>query len=166
MRTDQNVDLAGLKLLQNFLLLPGAAEPANHLDVYGKCGKPLLESLVMLKRQNSCRRQNRDLLVIADRLEGGAHRDFRFAVSDVAAKQAVHGLRHFHVALHVCNCKVLIFSLAVFEGVFEFPQPLIVLRKCMPLRRLPLCVQLQKLVSHVLHGLAHAGFGLGPLSSS
>ena len=53
-------------------------------------------------------------------LEGGAHGDFGLAVAHVAAQQAVHGLRRFHVALDVGDGRELVVGLVEFEGVFEF----------------------------------------------
>ena len=89
----------------------------------------------MLKRQNRCGRQHCDLLVVADRLESGAHRDFCLAVAHVAAEQAIHGLARFHVALDVGDGLRLVFGLAELEGVFELAHPLVARGKGVALRR-------------------------------
>jgi len=60
------------------------------------------------------------------------------------------------------NGLALIFGLVVLEGVFKFFHPLGVGRVDMPLRGLPLRVELEELVGHVFHGLAYASFGFVP----
>ena len=56
----------------------------------------------MLEREHRGGREHGHLLAVAQRLEGGAHGDFGLAEADVAAEQAVHGMRDFHVALDLC----------------------------------------------------------------
>ncbi len=51
--------------------------------------------------------------------EGGAHGDFGFAVADVAAEEAVHGLGGLHVGLDVGDGGELVVGLVEVEGVFE-----------------------------------------------
>ena len=116
----------------------------------------------MLESEHGSGREHRDLLVVADGLESGAHGDFRLAIAHVAAEQAVHGLGRFHVALDVVDRGLLVFGLAEFEGVFELAHPFVVGREGMALGGLALGVELEQFVGHVLHGLAHARFGLGP----
>ena len=89
-RADQDVHLAALDLLDDLLLLLGGAEAADHLDVDRERGESPLEGLKVLEGQHRGGRQHRDLLAVAHRLEGGAHGDFRLAVTDIAAQQAVH----------------------------------------------------------------------------
>ena len=84
-RADHDVHFAGLDALDDLLLLLGAAEAAQHLDVDGKGGEALLEGLEVLEGEHCGRRQNDDLLVVAHRLERRAHTDFGFAVAHVAA---------------------------------------------------------------------------------
>ena len=62
----------------------------------------------MLKRQHGRWREQRDLLAVHHGLERRPHRDFRLAVSDVAAEQAIHGRRQLHVFLDVGNRSGLI----------------------------------------------------------
>ena len=95
---DEDVDFAGFGFLQDFFLLLRGAEAADHFDGDGKRGEALLESFEVLEGEDGGGREHGDLLVVVDGFEGGAHGDFGFAVADVAAEQAVHGLRGFHVA--------------------------------------------------------------------
>ena len=85
MRADQDVDLAGFGFLQDFFLLLGIAEAADHFDGDRKRPEALLESFVVLERQHSRGREDRHLLVVAHRFECRAHGHFRLAVTDVAA---------------------------------------------------------------------------------
>ena len=82
----------GFHLLQNFFLLFRDPEAADHFDGDRKCRKALLESFEMLESKHGGGRKHGDLLVVTDCLESGAHGDFCFAVSDIAAEQAVHRL--------------------------------------------------------------------------
>ena len=66
-----------------------------------KPGEPFRQRLLVLKREHGRRREERHLLAVHHRLEGGAHRHFGLAVADVAAEQAIHRRRRFHVALDV-----------------------------------------------------------------
>ena len=95
---DEDIDFAGFGFLQDFFLLLRVAEAADHFNGDGERGEALLESFEVLEGEDRGGRQHRDLLVVADGFEGGAHGYFRFAIADVAAEQAVHGLRGFHVA--------------------------------------------------------------------
>ena len=159
---DQDVHFAGFHSLQNFFHLLGRPEAADHFDRQRKRRESLLESFVVLEREDSSGREHGDLLVVAQGLEGGAHRDFGLAVADVAAQQAIHGELRFHVALHVGDGLRLVLGLVVFERVFELLHPLRVGRKDVPLRGLALRIELEQLVGHILHRLAHARFGLAP----
>ena len=120
------------------------------------------ESFVMLEGEDRGGRQYRDLLVVGDRFESGAHGDFRLAVADIAAEQAVHGLGRFHIAFHVGDGQVLVFGFAVLEGVFEFAHPFVVGWEGVAFRRFSFGVELEEFVRHVFHGFADAGFGFRP----
>ncbi len=90
---DEDVDLACGGLLEDVLLLFCGAEARDHLDVDGEVGEAALEGFEVLEGEDGGGREDGDLLAILHGLEGGAHGDFGFAVADVAAEQAVHGLR-------------------------------------------------------------------------
>ena len=162
MGADQDVHLAGFHLLQNFFDLLGGPEAADHFDRERERREPLLEGLVVLEGKNGGGREHRDLLVVAQSLEGSAHRNFGLAITDVAAQQAIHGELRLHVALHVGDGLRLVLGFAVFERIFELLHPLGVGGKDVTPRRLALRIELEQLVGHVLHRLAHAGFRLAP----
>ena len=120
MGADDHVHLARFQIRENFLLFRGAAEAAEHFDARGESGESLLEGFEMLESEHGGRCENRDLLVVNDRLEGRTHGDFCLAVADVPAKQSVHGLGVFHVALDVADGGNLVGGFLEFEGVLEF----------------------------------------------
>ena len=140
----------------------GVAEAADHFDGDGERSEALLESFVVLEGEDRGRREHGDLLVVADGLECGAHGDFCLAVADVAAEQAVHGLGGFHVAGDVGDGLRLVFGLVELEGVFELAHELVARGEGVALGHFAFGVELEEFVGHVFHGLAHAGFGLGP----
>ncbi len=94
--------------------------------------------------------------------EGGAHGDFGFAVADVAAEEAVHGLGGFHVGLDVGDGGELVVGLVEVEGVFELALHVGVGGEGRALDGLALGVELEELGGHVGHGLFDAGLGLLP----
>ena len=159
---DEDVDFAGFRFLQNFFLLLRVAEAADHFDGDGKRPEALLESFVVLEGEDRGGREHGDLLVVADGLECRAHGDFRLAVADVAAEQAVHGLGRFHVAHDVGDGLRLVFGLVELEGVFELAHEVVARGERVALGHFAFGVELEQFVGHVFHGLAHAGFRLGP----
>ena len=129
----------------------------------GNCAKRLLECFEVLEAEDGGGREHRDLLAVLHGLEGGAHGHFGFAVAHVAAEQAIHGRGRFHVVLDGANGGELVVGLVVVEGVFELLLEFVVVGEGGALRGVALGVELEQLGGHVLHGLAHARLGLGPL---
>ena len=56
----------------------------------------------------------------------------------------------------------LVFGLVEFEGVFEFANEFVAGGEGVAYGHFAFGVKFEKFVGHVFHGLAHAGFGLGP----
>ena len=104
----------------------GSAEAAEHLDAHRKGLEAAFEGLEVLKRKDCSRRQDDHLLAVAERLEGRAHDDFGLAVADIAAEQAVHGLRALHILLDFLDGGELVFGFGELEGVFELALPVAV----------------------------------------
>ena len=128
----------------------------------GKRGKAIAQRLEVLRGEHRGRRQERDLLAVHHRLERGAHRHFGLAVADVAAQQAVHRRRRFHVALDVGDRGGLVGREVELERVFEFLLPVRVGTKRVAGHRLARGVELEQLFRHVAHRLLDAGLGLLP----
>src|SRR5260370_27315743 len=146
MRADDDVHLACFEIRENLFLFRRAAETAEHFDARRKSGESFLEGFEMLKSQDGGRRENRHLLVVHYGFERGAHGDFSFAVADVAAEQAVHGLGNFHVALDVADGGDLVSSFLKLESILEFTLEIAVGRKGKTFCRLALRVKREKLV--------------------
>ena len=122
-RAHDDVDLAGGEIFDDLILLGLAAEAADHLDGHRKPGEPLGQRLLMLKRQDGRRREKCHLLSVHHRLERGAHRDLGLPIPDVAAEEAVHRRRRFHVPLDVGDGVRLIDRQVPLEGIVELALP-------------------------------------------
>ena len=122
----------------------------------GNAAKRRLKRFQMLERKHRGRREHGNLLAVRQRLERGAHGDFRLAVADVAAEQPVHRQSRFHVALHIFDGALLVRGFLEFESVLEFALPVGIRRKRVAGRGLALGVKREELLRHVVDGLAHA----------
>ncbi len=116
----------------------------------------------MLRRQHRRRRQEGDLLAVHHRLERGAHRHFGLAVADVAAQQAIHRRRRFHVALDVGDRGRLVRREIELERVLEFLLPVRVGAEGVTGHGLARGVELEQLLGHVAHRLLDLGLRLLP----
>ena len=120
---DHDVDLAGLHVLDDLLLLGVAHEAAEHLHRDGERREPLAERDEVLLGEERRRHEHGDLLAFHHGLEGGPHRDLGLAEPDVAADQPVHRLGQHHVGLDLVDRRDLVAGLLVWEGVLELPLP-------------------------------------------
>ena len=77
----------------------------------------------MLLHEQRGRHENRHLFAVLDGFEGGAYRDLGFAEADIAANQAVHRHRLFHIGLDFVDGGQLVGGLLIREGVLEFLLP-------------------------------------------
>ena len=161
-RADGDIDLAFGEIRQGRLDFLGRAEAAEHLHAHRKRLKAPLKCLKMLECQDRGGRQKSHLLAIAQRLESGAHRHFGFAVTHVAAEQAVHGLLAFHVALDVGDGGDLVLGGSELESILKLALPIAVPGELKALGHFALGVELEQLVRHVAHLGLDAGLGAGP----
>ena len=118
-RADDDVDVAGSEVFEDFLGLGRGACPREVVDADWEVLQPLGESLVVLQGEHRGRHHHGDLLVVAGRLEGSAHRDFGFTKSHVAADEAVHRAVALHVGLDLLGHFELIGGVFVGKGGFE-----------------------------------------------
>ena len=162
MGADEDVYLSLFGLFEDDFLLLWGAEAGDHLDVDGEVGEAFFEGFVVLKAEDGSWREDGDLFSVLYCFEGGAHGDFGFAVADVAAEEAVHGLGGLHVALDVGDGGELVVGLVEVEGVFEFVLHVGVGGEGSALGGLALGVELEELGRHVGHRLFYAGLGLLP----
>ncbi len=80
----------------------------------------------MLESEDGGGCKNGDLFSVRDGFEGGAHGDFRLAIADVAAEEAIHRSFALHVALDVGDGGILVVGFFKLEGIFEFTLPVAV----------------------------------------
>ena len=116
----------------------------------------------MLEGQDGGGGEQRHLPAVLDDFKGGAHREFGFAVTHVAAQQAVHWVRTLQVALDVRDRRQLVGSLLKFKSVFEFFLPWCVGARGDATAHLALGVKLQKLLGHVAQRALDTGLGALP----
>ncbi len=106
--------------------------------------------------------EERDLLTFHDRLECRAHGDLGLAIADVAAEEAIHRRRLFHVPLGIGNRGCLIGGQLVRESILELLLPGAVSTEGVSGDQLSFRVELEQLLGHVAHGPFGAGLGLLP----
>ncbi len=100
----------------------------------------------MLVREQSRRREDRDLLAVLDRLERRPDRDLGLAEADVAAHEPIHRVRALHVALQVVDRGALVGRLDEREGILHLLLPRCVLGECMTFGGDPLLVEHDELL--------------------
>ena len=106
----------------------------------------------MLLHKDGGRGQQRRLLAAHHAFEDGAQGHFGLAVAHVAAEQAVHDARLFHVALDVLDGGELVGGLLVGEAVLELALPGGVRVEGVAGRGLAVGVEFQKLAGDLLDG--------------
>jgi hypothetical protein len=148
-RADHEVERARRQSSGDLLLLLAGAEAGEHRDLDGKALEPQAERVKVLLDENGGRREHSDLLARAHRLECGAQRDLGLAVADVAADEAVHRLRLFHVGLDLVDAAQLVHGLLVLETRFELGLPVGVRGKTEALLGLAPGVQLDEPVGEI-----------------
>ena len=102
MCSNDNIHESFFQILQRFFLLCRRAEPAQKINAHRKVLHALNERIVMLLCQNGGRNEVDDLFALLYCLERCTDCNLGFAVSDIAADQAVHDL----FALHVRLCRL------------------------------------------------------------
>ena len=162
MRADDDVNLARGDAFEDGLDLLLRAEAADHVDHHGEALESIAQRLQMLEREHRRRREHGDLLAVHHRLERGAHGDFRLAVADVAAQQAIHRRRRFHIVLDLGDRRGLIDRQLVRERRLELFLPVRVGRERVAGNGFALRIELEQLFGHVAHRLLDARLGLFP----
>ena len=165
-RADEHVDLVRLQTLDRRLLLLRRAKAADDVDAHAEISEACGKRLEVLLCKHGRRHEHGDLLMIHDRLVGGADRHLRLAEADIAAEQAIHRLGLFHIRLDLLNGAALVGRLLIREGVLELPLPRRIGGKCEALRRAALRVERDEFVGDVLDGSARARLRLDPLRAA
>ena len=73
----------------------------------------------MLHRKHGGRHKDCALLAVADAFKAGAQCNLSFAEANIAAKQAVHRCRFFHIALDFVGTAELIVGFIIFKAKFK-----------------------------------------------
>src|SRR5579872_6547739 len=126
MCAESEIYLTFREIFEASLYLFRTSETAEHFDTHRKRLEPFFECLKMLETKHGGRRKDGNLFAVAQRFKGRAHDDFGFAVTYVAAKQAVHRLRAFHIALDVRDRRLLIAGFSKLERIFKLTLPVTV----------------------------------------
>ena len=158
----EDVHLALVGLGHRLLLLLGQDEAGEHAHGDGEGGEALVEALHVLEGEDGRGAQDHDLPPVLHRLEGGAHGHLGLPEAHVAADEAVHGARRFHVPLQVLHRAGLVGSEVEGELGLELRLPLRVRTVGPSLHRPPPGVELEEVVGDLLDGLPHALLGLLP----
>ena len=91
------------------------AETLKHFDSAGKVAETFGKRLIVLECQNGGRNQDRNLLAIANCLEGCPYCHFRFSKAYITTNQAVHRSRRFHITFYISCSLILIRCVFVKE---------------------------------------------------
>ena len=142
-RPDEHVHLPGREVGQDPAPLCRRGEAREALDPDGVGAEPLPEGPLVLLHEDGGRGEHHGLLAGERGLEGGPHGHLGLAETDVAADQAVHGVRPLHVRLDGGDGGLLVGRLLVGEALLELALPLPVLGEGEAGGRGPLGVQPQ-----------------------
>ena len=115
-RADDDVHRAVRQAREELLHLLRRACAGEVLYLHGEVAQAFAERLVVLQGQDGGGHEHGHLLVVHGGLQGGAHGNFRLAEAHVAAYEAVHRARTFHVALHLLRHAQLVRRVLVLEA--------------------------------------------------
>ena len=107
-RSDQDVDLAGLEVGQDSLDVGRLAEARDHLDGDREVAVALAEGVPVLLREHGRRHEHQRLLAVQRGRECCADRDLGLAETDVSADEAVHRPRRLEVLLDRLDRRCLV----------------------------------------------------------
>ena len=156
MGSDDDIHPARFEFRQGLLLLHRSTKTAQHFDSNRKRRESPAKCVVMLEREHRRRRKHCHLPRVRYNFERRAHRNFRLTVTDVAAKQPLHRLARFEIALDVLDSLRLVWCFLEFERVFERLLPRRVHGICVARRRFSIGVERQKFFRHFTDGFLDA----------
>ena len=148
MCTDNYICLAALELTQRRLLLLFRAEARHHIDGHGKRSHAREQRLIMLKRKNRRRHEDRGLISVLRRFESRSERDLGFSVAHISAEQTIHRVLPLHVGFDILNRAELPVRLFIFERSGKFGGHFRIRRKRDSLRAAAARIKLDQLLCH------------------
>ena len=107
-------------------LLGGFVETRENPDTHAVTTCSVTEGGIMLHGKDRRRHQHRHLFPPKHSLERRPNGDLGLTEADVAADEAVHRVREFHVLLDLSGGARLVKGILVHEGRLEFPLPRLV----------------------------------------
>ena len=165
-RPDDDVDLPFGEIVQNAFLIGFGSEARELFDAHRKSAEARAEGAVVLVGQQRRRHEHRDLLLVGDRFEGRAHRDFGLPVADVAADQAVHRPRGLHVGFGRVDGFLLVGRRLVGESLFHLGLPRGVGAEGEAARHLALGVELDEFVGDFRQRFGDARLRARPIGAA
>ena len=166
MGTDQNIHHSFFQVCQCFFLFRSCPEPAQKIYPHRKILHTLNKGIIMLLGQNCGRHQIDHLFSLLDRFKCRPDRNLRLSEAHIAADQAVHDLRTFHVPLGSLDGKKLIFCFFKRKHFFKLSLPYRIRTVHKALLFLPCRIKLHQLFCNALHCFFHPGPGLIPFLTS
>ncbi len=166
MRPDHEIDRPAFEPGERPLLLRRADEPRQQPDLDRERREPLRERLVVLRREDRRRDEDRDLAPVLDRLERRPQRDLGLAVADVADDEPVHRPADLHVGLDLDGRPQLVGRLLVRERRLHLRLPRRVAAEGVARDAGPRGVELEQLVGEVRDGLPDALLRPQPLRAA
>ena len=166
MGAHHNVNLPILQPLQHILLFLGRAEATDHLRRYREAMETLYHRVVVLLHQNGGRCQNGDLLTIHHSFEGGTETYFRFAVTHIAAQQAIHVPVRFHIMGDFLDTLLLVRGQFIGELIFKFPLPRCIRAEGVSFMLASLGIQFHQVEGQLFQSFLHLALLLLPLAAT
>ena len=123
----------------------------------------LAERIEVLLRQDRGGHQHSHLHAILYCFEGSADSDLCFAVTDIAADQAVHDPAALHIALRIFDRRQLVLGLVIREHFLQLALPDGVFFKGMSLLRLARRIELHQILRHFVDRALDLAPRIGPL---
>ena len=166
MGSNHDIHKALFQVRYGLFLLRRGPETAQQIHAHREILHTLDEGVVMLLGQNRGRHQIDHLLVFLNRLESRPDRDLRLSIAHVAADQAVHDLRAFHVLLGGFDGKLLIRRLLKGKQLLKLRLPDRIGPVGIAVLLLPGRVELHQILRHLLNGSPDSRFRSRPLAAA
>ena len=155
MSSDNKVHASPLYRLYYLLLLRRRTKTRKHINLNGEAVKSPHYRVIVLKGKNRRRHENRTLFSVGDTLEGRTKGDLCFAEAYIAAEKSVHGKRFFHIIFYFIYTAKLVLRLIILESAFKIALHIYIRRKSVSRCMKALCIQVGKLLCHVIYGTSY-----------
>ena len=151
MGPDHDINFSVFQTFQRFRFLFRGSEAVHVGNIHGKVLQSFFKTPVVLKCQNRCWDQNRNLFPVRCSFESSSHRNFCFTKTYVATDQTIHHGIVFHVFFYVDGCFFLIGSVFVNKTCFKFILEISIGSECETFCCFSLCIQSYQVESDLLY---------------